>query len=140
MPVKFHILDALSRDQYMEVTRETEEEQEIEYTWDDNTDPDISYGRTDYSGKKQCLMTIHLFGMTADGVSLRCDVDGFRPYLYVKVPPSLDILQFKQQMRSIFILMGSKSMSLFIQTLLVELLLTTLLLPLINIELVMYEM
>ena len=96
MPVIFHILDALSRDQYMEVTRETEEEQEVEYTWDDNTDPDIAYGRADH-GKKQCLMTIHLFGMTADGISLRCDIDGFRPYMYVKVPPSLDILQFKQQ-------------------------------------------
>jgi len=65
MPVKFHILDALSRDQYMEVTRETEEEQEVEYTWDDNSDPDISYGRSDY-GKNQCLKTIHLFGMTDD--------------------------------------------------------------------------
>jgi DNA polymerase elongation subunit (family B) len=96
MPVIFHILDALSRDQYMEVTRETEEEQEVEYSWDDNTDPDMAYGRTDH-GKKQCLMTIHLFGMTADGISLRCDIDGVRPYLYVKVPPSLDILQFKQQ-------------------------------------------
>ena len=96
MPVIFHILDALSRDQYMEVTRETEEEQEVEYSWDDNTDPDMAYGRTDH-GKKQCLMTIHLFGMTADGISLRCDIDGVRPYLYVKVPPSLDIMQFKQQ-------------------------------------------
>lgn len=96
MPVIFHILDALSRDQYMEVTRETEYEQEVEYTWDDNTDPDISYGRSDF-GKKQSQMTIHLFGMTADGISLRCDVDGFRPYFYVKVPPSIDILQFKQQ-------------------------------------------
>jgi DNA polymerase elongation subunit (family B) len=81
----------------MEVTRETEEEQEIEYTWDDNSDPDISYGKSD-GNKKQCLMTIHMFGMTADGVSLRCDVDGFRPYLYVKVPPSLDIIQFKQHL------------------------------------------
>lgn len=97
MSVIFHILDALSRDQYMEVTRETEEEQEVEYTWD--SDPDISYGKTD-TGKKQCAMVIHLFGMTADGESLRCDIEGFRPFLYVKVPPSLDINQFREQLGS----------------------------------------
>jgi len=97
MTVQFHILDALSRDQYMEVTRETEEEQEVEYSWEDNSNPDISYGHASQAaGNKQCCMVIHLFGMTADGVSLRCDIDGFRPYLYVKVPPSLDISQFRQ--------------------------------------------
>jgi len=97
MTVQFHILDALSRDQYMVVTRETEEEQEIEYSWEDSANPDISYGHAAQGvGNKQCCMVIHLFGMTADGVSLRCDIDGFRPYLYVKVPPSLDISQFRQ--------------------------------------------
>ena len=94
MPVTFHILDALSRDQFIEVTRETEEEQEIEYSWED---PDVSYGKQDH-GKKQCAMIIHLFGMTADGDSLRCDIEGFRPYLYVKVPPTLDIHQFRDQL------------------------------------------
>ena len=98
MSVTFHILDALSRDQYTQVTRETEEEQEVELTWDDTHDQNISYGHFENS-KTQCSMVIHLFGMTAQGESLRCDVDGFRPYLYVKVPPSLDILQFKQQIR-----------------------------------------
>jgi len=97
MTVQFHILDALSRDQYMVVTRETEEEQEVEYSWEDNSNPDISYGHAAHgAGNKQCCMVIHLFGMTADGVSLRCDIDGFRPYLYIKVPPSLDISQFRQ--------------------------------------------
>ena len=99
MTVQFHILDALSRDQYMEVTRETEEEQEVEYSWEDNSNPDISYGHASQgAGNKQCCMVIHLFGMTADGISLRCDIDGFRPYLYVKVPPSLDISQFRQHL------------------------------------------
>ena len=102
MTVQFHILDALSRDQYMEVTRETEEEQEVEYSWEDNSNPDISYGHASQAaGNKQCCMVIHLFGMTADGVSLRCDIDGFRPYLYVKVPPSLDISQFRQQIGNV---------------------------------------
>jgi DNA polymerase elongation subunit (family B) len=97
MSVTFHILDALSRDQYIEVTRETEEEQEIEYTWD--SDPDISYGKND-GLRKQCSMIIHLFGMTAEGDSLRCDIEGFRPFLYVKVNPSLDINQFRDQLGS----------------------------------------
>jgi len=102
MTVQFHILDALSRDQYMEVTRETEEEQEVEYSWEDNSNPDISYGHASQAaGNKQCCMVIHLFGMTADGVSLRCDIDGFRPYLYVKVPPSLDISQFRQHIGNV---------------------------------------
>ena len=65
MSVTFHILDALSRDQYIEVTRETEDEQEVEYTWD--SDPDISYGKHDGS-RKQCSMIIHLFGMTDDAI------------------------------------------------------------------------
>ena len=95
MPVIFHILDALSRDQYTEVTRETEEEQEVLLTWDDDSDPDVSLGKPN-TNKTQCMMTIHLFGMTADGESLRCDVEGFRPFLYVKVPPTLDINQFRE--------------------------------------------
>jgi DNA polymerase elongation subunit (family B) len=97
MSVTFHILDALSRDQYTEVTRETEDEQEIEFTWD--SDPDISYGKSDGT-KKHCSMIIHLFGMTSEGESLRCDIEGFRPFLYLKVNPSLDINQFRDQLGS----------------------------------------
>jgi len=97
MSVTFHILDALSRDQFSEVTRETADEQEIQYSWDDTADPDMSYGKAD-SSKRKCMMTIHLFGMTASGESLRCDVEGFRPFLYVKVPHSLDIMQFRSQL------------------------------------------
>jgi DNA polymerase elongation subunit (family B) len=94
MSETFHILDALSRDQYIEITRETEEEQEVTLSWED---PDVSYG-TSESNKKKCSMVIHLFGMTADGESLRCDVEGFRPYLYVKGPGSIDAHQFKDRL------------------------------------------
>lgn len=94
MTETFHILDALSRDQYIEVTRETEEEQEVTLSWED---PDVSYGSID-TNKRKCSMVIHLFGMTADGESLRCDVEGFRPYLYVKGPPSIDAHQFKDRL------------------------------------------
>ena len=95
MPISFHILDALSRDQISTITRETEDEQEIELTFeDDDSDykPDTS--------KQLRGMVIHLFGMTAEGESLRCDIEGFRPYMYIKVPPSLDILQFREQLKT----------------------------------------
>ena len=97
MSVTFHILDAISRDQYIEITKETEHEQEIEYSWEDNTDPDRSFTKHE-TGKKQCMMIIHLFGMTAEGESLRCDIEGFRPFLYIKVPPSLDTMQFRSHL------------------------------------------
>lgn len=94
----FHILDALSRDQISTITRETEDEEEIEITFEED-DKKMSYGRAD-SKKQQRAIVIHLFGMTAEGESLRCDVEGFRPYLYLKVPPSLDIHQFRDQLKS----------------------------------------
>ena len=96
MPVTFHILDALSRDQYMKVTRETEDEKEVELAWDSGETDDV---RKAFGDKVECQMVIHLFGMTADGESLRCDVEGFRPYLFVKVPPSLTVGQFQEQLR-----------------------------------------
>ena len=104
----FHILDALSRDQISTVTRETEDEQEVELTFEDDDDDGKKkmYGRVDSNSKQQRSLVIHLFGMTADGLSLRCDIEGFRPYLYVKVPPSLQISQFHDQLR------GPASMSI----------------------------
>jgi DNA polymerase elongation subunit (family B) len=96
--VTFHILDALSRDQVSTVTRETEEEEEIELTFEDDDDKKKSYGRAD-PRKQQRAIIIHLFGMTAEGESLRCDVEGFRPYFYIKVPKSLDPYQFRDQLK-----------------------------------------
>ena len=96
MVVTFHILDALSRDQTSTITRETEEEQEIEVGYE-SYDSDMKSSRK--ADNSERIMVIHLFGMTADGVPLRCDVEGFRPYLYVKVPPSLNEVQFRDQLR-----------------------------------------
>ncbi len=61
MSIEFHILDAISRDKLIRITREEEE----------------------YEYEKR--LVIHLFGMTKEGESIRCDVDGFEPYLYLKV-------------------------------------------------------
>jgi len=99
----FHILDALSRDQIQTITRETENEQEVEIDYEDPDayDSDKSYGKAKAGkgAKQQRAMVIHLFGMTAEGESLRCDVLGFRPFLYVKVPHNLTTEQFKSQLR-----------------------------------------
>ncbi len=95
----FHILDALSRDQIMTITRETEEEQEVEIDYEDDN-PDISYGKAN-TQKQQRGIVIHLFGMTTDGESLRCDVEGFRPFFYVEVPASLNIQQFRDQLSTV---------------------------------------
>lgn len=95
MSVTFHILDALSRDQYVKVTRETEDEQEVEIRY---ADKDSDAGSEEFKGVEP-QMVIHLFGMTAEGQSLRCDVEGVRPYFYIKVPSSLSLLQFKDQIK-----------------------------------------
>ena len=95
MSVTFHILDAISRDQVVTITRETEEEQEVEIQYVDDTEVES----VQKAPKQQRAMIIHLFGMTADGESLRCDVEGVCPYLYIKVPPTLGKEQFKQQLR-----------------------------------------
>lgn len=101
MSVTFHILDALSRDQRKTITRETADEIEIEYEYDAIEDAQSDDGRPSTStATKANEMVIHLFGMTADGESLRCDVTGFRPYLYVKIPDSLNENQFKDQLKT----------------------------------------
>jgi len=95
MKTTFHILDALSRDQVNTVTREDENEQEVEVHYESDSGAScVSRGKP-----QDRTMVIHLFGMTAEGESLRCDVIGFRPYLYAKVPPSITEEQFKQQLR-----------------------------------------
>ena len=99
MPITFHILDALSRDQITTITRETDEEQEVEMSWQEDGEKDKSFGQAGQSPQQRALV-IHLFGMTAEGESLRCDVEGFRPYLYVKVGPSYDIHQFRDQLKT----------------------------------------
>ena len=98
MPIAFHILDALSRDQISTITRETEEEREVCLTFEEDNDNNEIHWKPD-NNKQERIMVIHLFGMTAEGESLRCDVEGFRPYLYVKVPPSIDPVQFLDQLK-----------------------------------------
>jgi DNA polymerase elongation subunit (family B) len=86
MKTTFHILDAISRDQICTVTRETEDEQEVDIEFEE--EEEVGRSESNNTGKSERGIVIHLFGMTAEGESLRCDVEGFRPYFYVKVPPT----------------------------------------------------
>jgi DNA polymerase elongation subunit (family B) len=86
MPVYFHILDAISRDQIKTITRETEEEQEYNLEYEEENDVDQEVPNSGAHVQERSLV-IHLLGMTQEGESIRCDVTGFTPYLYVKVPP-----------------------------------------------------
>jgi hypothetical protein len=93
--VTFHILDAISRDQITTITRETEEEQEVEVEFEDED----SYKQKPKKDKQTRGLVIHLFGMTAEGEPLRCDVEGFEPYLYIKISPKTDTALLKDQLK-----------------------------------------
>ena len=90
MPIIFHILDAISRDQIKTITRETEEEQVYNLEYEDAPEAYNERVNNEYDGlnkyKQERSLVIHLLGMTPEGDSVRCDVTGFMPYLYVKVP------------------------------------------------------
>ena len=94
-----HIFDAVSRD--WRVSQTAENEMEVEYMTAEDSDgsgggwkrrkkASSSTSRTDTE------MVIHLFGMNAAGESVRVDVEGFRPFLYVALPnsePNTDALE-----------------------------------------------
>ena len=72
--------------------RATEDGIEVEYLTADENDDSPSYfrGKKESASKKQDLsrneLIIHLFGMTADGKSIRIEVNGFRPFFYIALP------------------------------------------------------
>ena len=86
--MQLHIFDAISRDRKVKVI--SEDEMEVEYMSAYESDDSSGY----FSKKKRTLgkqmedreMVIHLFGMNAEGESIRVDVTGFRPYFYVALP------------------------------------------------------
>jgi len=90
MSLTFHILDISSRDE--RIVEEAEEKKIVLFdnnNQDDSDDeirpekPKKPWSKKDknHDGKR---MVIHMFGMTADGKHLRCDVKGFQPYFYIQ--------------------------------------------------------
>ena len=85
----FHLLDIQSRDMCIE----SEQEDEREIAFESNSDEDDEeFGparrkkKINPSFSKQRELVLHLFGATETGVPVRCDVSGFRPTMYLRLP------------------------------------------------------
>jgi DNA polymerase elongation subunit (family B) len=83
----FHLLDIQARDMRIE----SEQEDVVEVTYDSHSDEDDEIQtrrqkkKTVTSGSQRQFI-IHLFGATETGQPLRCDVTGFRPTMYLRLP------------------------------------------------------
>jgi DNA polymerase elongation subunit (family B) len=89
----FHLLDIQSKD--LRIEAETEEAREVVYESADEEWEDEEEGAGAGAGRRRRRAApstnrreflIHLFGATADGHSVRVDVEGFRPTLYIALP------------------------------------------------------
>lgn len=89
MPISFHILDVSARDEKIVSANETE--QLVAYTSggedsDDEVKPAVKSNKWQKADNSNKAFIIHLFGKTADGVSIRADVRGFKPFFYIRAP------------------------------------------------------
>jgi DNA polymerase elongation subunit (family B) len=106
----FHLLDLQSRD--MRIESEQEDVRELAYESHSDDDDEIQTKRRTkkpVSFSQQREFVIHLFGATETGVPLRCDVTGFRPTLYLRLPedrPAAAIDIIKQYLNGQHIPMG----------------------------------
>ena len=85
--VIFHLLDIQTRDVLIE--SEDEEKREIiyEYNSDEDDEGVRQPKKKEYKQHdKQRELIIHLFGVTEAGQRIRCDVTGFRPTIYLRLP------------------------------------------------------
>jgi DNA polymerase elongation subunit (family B) len=82
----FHLLDIQARD--MRVESEDEESRQITYESPSDEDDEFQYRskkKIPFTAQQRELV-IHLFGATETGVPVRCDVTGFRPTIYLRLP------------------------------------------------------
>ena len=87
--IVFHLLDIQARD--MRIESEQDDVREIAYESNSDSDDDEFQSRRK---KKKTINTftqrkefvIHLFGNDETGTPIRCDVTGFRPTLYLRLP------------------------------------------------------
>lgn len=86
--IVFHLLDIQAHDMCIE----SEQDDVREITYESNSDNDDDEIQTKHVKKKktnnfgQKEYVIHLFGATESGQHIRCDVTGFRPTLYIRLP------------------------------------------------------
>lgn len=87
----FHLLDIQARDMRIESEEEDVRELAFESQSDGSDDEEFQRRRrrrkqTQSSFGKRREFIIHLFGATESGKPVRCDVTGFRPTLYIRLP------------------------------------------------------
>lgn len=82
----FHLLDIQARD--MRVESEDEESRQVAYESQSDEDEEFQYRsrKRIQNTAQQRELVIHLFGATETGVPVRCDVTGFRPTIYLRLP------------------------------------------------------
>jgi DNA polymerase elongation subunit (family B) len=80
----FHLLDIQARD--MRVESEEEDVREVVYE-SHSDDDEVPYRKKQKTSTFQPReLVLHLFGSTETGTPVRCDVTGFRPTLYLRLP------------------------------------------------------
>ncbi len=80
----FHLLDIQARD--MRVESEEEDVREVVYE-SHSDDDEVPYRKKQKASTFQPReLVLHLFGSTETGTPVRCDVTGFRPTLYLRLP------------------------------------------------------
>jgi DNA polymerase elongation subunit (family B) len=93
MTLTFHILDSIARDQV--VLKEDDNVCEIAYECADEYDEDDEFETRGGRGSGGNLtgerkeMILHLFGKTAEGTPIRCDVTGFKPFFFIQLPSKM---------------------------------------------------
>ena len=108
--IVFHLLDIQARDMCIEA--ETEDAVELAYESASDDDGEIQTTRRrkpSANGSQRREFLLHLFGATETGRPIRCDVTGFRPTLYLRLPEeqtSLAVDSIKQYINKQGITMG----------------------------------
>jgi DNA polymerase elongation subunit (family B) len=115
MPTTFQILDAVAQD--LEIQVETDTTREVAYI---GAESDDDYEIQNRKRSKTVIpkttkrkrMVVHLFGTTADGKSVRANVEGFEPFFYVRLPFGSKTTQQEFQQRLEFLVARSSDYSL----------------------------
>ena len=108
--IVFHLLDIQARDMCIEA--ETEDAVELAYESASDDDGEIQTTRRrkpSANGSQRREFLLHLFGATETGRPIRCDVTGFRPTLYLRLPEeqtSLAVDSIKQYINKQGVPMG----------------------------------
>ena len=86
--ITFHLLDIQARD--IRIESEQEDVREITYeSYDEEDDDEVQTHKSKKKSKplpNRSELIIHLYGTTETGKRIRCDVSGFHPILYLRLP------------------------------------------------------